>query len=65
MMTIIGSATAATGASIAMSAAIQSPLCIIIVSFFMMGTAMCHAKQTGQEQKMANASLTGYHSYRR
>jgi hypothetical protein len=35
-----------------MSAAIHSALCIIIVSFFMVGMAMCHAKQTGQEQKM-------------
>jgi hypothetical protein len=32
MMTIIGSATAATGASIAMSAAIQSPLCLIALA---------------------------------
>jgi hypothetical protein len=44
MMTMIGSATAAPGVSIAMSVAIQSALCVIIVSFFMMGMAMRHAK---------------------
>jgi hypothetical protein len=57
MMTMIGSATAAPGVSIAMSAAIQSPLCIIIVSFFMMGMATCHAKQKAPAQRMAYASL--------
>jgi len=44
-MMMIGSATAAPGVSIAMSAAIQSALCVIIVSFFMMGMAMHHVKR--------------------
>jgi len=48
MKTMIGSATAAPGVSIAMSAAIHSALCIIMVSFFMVGMAMCHATHTGQ-----------------
>jgi hypothetical protein len=57
MMTMIGSATAAPGVSIAMSAAIHSALCIMIVSFFMVGMAMRHAKHGAPAQKMARASL--------
>jgi hypothetical protein len=37
--------------------AVQSALCIIIVSFFMVGMAMCPAKQTGRAQRMAYANL--------
>jgi hypothetical protein len=40
-----------------MSAAIHSALCIIIVSFFMVGMAMCHAKHRAPAQRMACASL--------
>jgi hypothetical protein len=59
MMTMIGSATAASGVSKAMSVAIHNALCVIIVSFFMMDMAMRHAKHGAPAQKMARASLVG------
>jgi hypothetical protein len=64
MMTMIGSATAAPGVSIAMSAAIQSPLCIIIVSFFMMGMATCHAKLKHQRKEWLMPVLWSFSSQR-